>query len=99
MASFQQSASSDIAKNPGSAVKVKKEEATEIAASNRSRISLTLTNDSEEAIIYVFKGEKAKVKEGMRLNAKGGATIIDDYTGVVTAASAVAEGLLGVVEV
>lgn len=86
------------AKTPGSVVKVKKEAETEVAADNPSRISLTLTNDSENTI-YVFKGKGAKVGEGIRLNKGGGSIVIDDYTGLVTAAASIAESNLCVSEV
>ena len=72
------------AATPGDVVAVS--EGTTVAASNPSRVSLTLTNDSENTI-YVFKGAGAEVGEGIRLNKEGGAIVIDDYTGLVTAAA------------
>lgn len=98
MASFYRPNASDKAKNAGSLVEVKKEEPTTVAAANRARISLTLTNDSENTI-YVWKGEGAEVGKGIRLNKEGGAIVIDDYTGVVTAAAKTAKSNLCVAEV
>jgi hypothetical protein len=86
------------AKAPGTVVKVKKEESTKVVEANLDRISVTLTNDSENTI-YVFKGKGAKVGEGIRLNAEGGSIVIDDYTGEITAAAKSAESNLGVCEV
>lgn len=86
------------AKTAGDAVTVKAEESKEIAAANRNRISLTLTNDSA-SVVYVYKGTKAATGKGIRLNAEGGAVVIDDYTGVVTAATAAEEASLCVSEV
>lgn len=89
---------SDTATNAGSAVSVKKEEATEVAAANLARVSLTLSNDSAN-VIYVFKGPGAEVGEGIRLNAEGGVAVIDDYLGVVTASAKTGASNLGVCEV
>jgi hypothetical protein len=86
------------AKNPGSVVKVKKEESTTVAEAYPGRVSLTLTNDSENTI-YVFKGAGAKVGEGTRLNKEGGSLIVDDYSGIVTAAAKTGESNLCVSEV
>jgi len=77
---------SDTAKNPGSVVEVKKEEATEVAAANPGRVSIVLTNDSENKI-YVYKGTGAAVGKGIPLSKAGGVTVIDDYLGVITAAA------------
>lgn len=79
-------------------VEVKKEEATEVAAKNPGRVTLTLTNDSAN-VIYVYKGASAAINKGIRLNKEGGAIVIDDYTGVVTAAAATAASSLCVCEV
>jgi len=86
------------AKTPGSKVEVKKEEATTVAADNEARVTLTLTNDSEN-VVYVWKGAGAKVGEGIRLNKEGGGIVIDDYSGIVTAAAKTAASSLCVVEV
>lgn len=88
----------ETAKTAGSSVTVKKEESKEVSAADNDRISLTLTNDSE-SVIYIFKGAEAAVNEGIRLNAEGGAIVIDDYTGVVTAATEADEANLCVSEV
>lgn len=98
MAAFRQPDAADKAKVPGDLVEVKKEEATVVSASNRSRISLTLTNDSAN-VIYVFKGEGAVIGKGIRLNKEGGAIVIDDYTGLVTAAATTAKSNLCISEV
>lgn len=98
MTFFNQASHADKAKNPGSVVEVAQESPTEVAASNRSRLSLTLVNDSEN-LIYVFKGGGAEVGKGIRLNANGGAIVIDDYTGQVTAAAKTAKSKLCVCEV
>lgn len=89
---------SDSAKTPGSAVEVNKEEATLVAPANPGRVSLTLTNDSENAV-YLWKGAGAQVGKGIRLNKEGGAIVIDDYTGLVTAAAQTAKANLCVCEV
>jgi hypothetical protein len=88
----------DSAKTPGALVEVKKEEATTVAASNSARVSLTLTNDSAN-VIYVFKGTGAEVGKGIRLNGEGGSIVIDDYTGLVTAAAKTAKSNLCLSEV
>jgi hypothetical protein len=98
MSLFFQPTAADKAKTPGDVVEVKKEETTTIAVANRSRVSLTLTNDSENTI-YVFKGDGAAVGKGLRLNANGGAIVIDDYTGLVTAAAKTAKSNLCICEV
>lgn len=98
MSQFTLPTAATTAKNPGSLVEVKKEESTEVAASNRSRVSLTLTNDSEN-VIYVFKGEGVVIGKGIRLNKEGGSIIIADYTGIVTAAAKTAKSNLCVCEV
>ncbi len=54
-----------------------------IIAANNSRISLTLVNDSVNTI-YISKGETAVSGSGIRLNASGGAVIIDDWKGVIS---------------
>lgn len=54
--------------------------------SARSRISIILTNDSDEAI-YVAKGATAVLNEGIRLNSYGGSITIDDWGGAVSAIS------------
>jgi len=89
---------STTAKTPGNVVEIKKEEATSVSASNPARISLTLTNDSAN-VIYVYKGSGAAINKGIRLNKEGGAVIIDDYTGVVTAAAATGASNLCISEV
>lgn len=88
----------DASKTPGGVVEVLKEEATVVAVANSNRVSLTLTNDSENTI-YVYKGAGAAVGKGIRLNKEGGAVIIDDYEGVVTAAAKTAKSNLCVSEV
>lgn len=94
----QKFGSAPEAKNPGSLVKVKKEESTTVAEANPGRVSLSLVNDSENKI-YVFKGAAAKVGEGIPLSKEGGAVVIDDYSGIVTAAAKTAESNLCVSEV
>jgi hypothetical protein len=88
--------SSDTGKTNG-LIEVKKEEATTVAAANDSRVSLTLTNDSEN-VIYVWKGEGAEVSKGIRLAAGQGVSF-DNYTGIVTAAAKTAKSNLCVSEV
>lgn len=88
---------SDTGKSNG-LVEVKKEEATTVVAANESRVSVTLTNDSENTI-YVWKGAGAEIGKGIRLNANGGGTYINDYTGIVTAAAKTAKSNLCVSEV
>lgn len=78
-------------------VSVKKEEATEVAAANPHRQSLTLTNDSAN-VIYVFKGPSAAIGKGIRLGKEGGQIVIDDYNGLVTAAAATGASNLTVTE-
>lgn len=90
-------ASSDVAKTNG-LIEVKKEEATTISAANEVRVSITLTNDSEN-VIYVFKGAGAEIGKGIRLNANGGGVVIADYSGLITAAAKTAKSNLCVCEV
>jgi hypothetical protein len=88
---------SDTAVTNGT-VEVKKEEATTIAAANPARVSLTLSNDSENPI-YVYKGAGAAIGKGIRLNKEGGAVVIDDYLGIVTAAAKTGASALCVCEI
>ncbi|MFL5901252.1 MAG: hypothetical protein ACJ75S_08655 [Solirubrobacterales bacterium] len=67
-------------------VLVEQEAATQVRPANPRRNTLTLTNDSENTI-YVFKGAGAAVGKGLRLNKEGGAIVISDYNGEVTAAA------------
>jgi hypothetical protein len=90
--------SANVAKTPGGVVEVNKEEETTVAAANEARVTLTLINDSAN-VIYVWKGTGAEVGKGTRLNAEGGAMVIDDYTGVVTAAAKTAKSNLCICEV
>lgn len=50
----------------------------------RTRVSIMLTNDSDETI-YVSKGATAVINKGIRLNASGGAVVIDDWNGAISA--------------
>jgi hypothetical protein len=78
-------------------IEVEKEKATTVAAANEGRVSLTLTNDSEN-VIYIFKGAGAEIGKGIRLNKELG-IVIDDYTGIVTAAAKTAKSNLCVCEI
>lgn len=51
---------------------------------SRNRISIILSNDSTETI-YVAKGGTAVMNQGIRLNASGGAVVIDDWNGAISA--------------
>ena len=58
---------------------------TDVRSLNRARKFLFLTNDSDE-VIYLALGPVAVMNKGIRLNASGGNTLIDEkYTGPVTA--------------
>lgn len=98
MAFFRANVAADVAKTPGEVVEVAKEAETTVAAANRDRVSLTLTNDSENTI-YVFKGKGAAIGKGIRLNKEGGGIVISDYTGLVTAAAKTAKSNLTISEV
>lgn len=50
----------------------------------RNRISIILSNNSNETI-YVAKGGTAVMNQGIRLNASGGAVVIDDWAGAISA--------------
>lgn len=89
---------SDTAKTPGGLVEVKKEEATEVAAANPGRVSITLTNDSANKI-YVYKGSGATIGKGIPLTKEGGVAVIDDYLGIITAAALTGTSNLCVCEV
>jgi len=65
--------------------------------SARSRISIMLTNDSDETI-YVAKGSTAVINKGIRLNASGGAVVIDDWNGAISAICASGSKNLGYCE-
>jgi hypothetical protein len=59
---------------------------TTIVAANSDRLSIIVVNDST-SILYVFKGSPAEMNKGIRLNAGGGAIVVFDYTGIITAIS------------
>jgi len=71
---------------------------TTVRAALATRLSLVLVNDSSR-IIYVFKGAGAVLNKGIRLNRKGGNTVIADYSGIVTAICDTAGSNLTIVEV
>lgn len=71
---------------------------TSVLASNASRKSAILSNDSDSAI-YVSLSSTAVVNEGIRLNAYGGSVTIESYTGAITAISSGAAKNLCVVEI
>lgn len=59
---------------------------TEVLAANTNRKIVILVNDSDEAI-YIALGASATMNSGIRLNANGGALVLDDpiYKGVINA--------------
>jgi len=57
-------------------------------SSAKARKSIILTNDSD-TVIYVAKGATAVANEGIRLNASGGAIVIEDWDGIISAISTV----------
>lgn len=69
-----------------------------VIAANNSRISVSLVNDSANTI-YVSKGSTAVSGSGIRLNANGGAVIIDDWKGVVSAIAGGASSNITICEV
>lgn len=60
----------------------------ELLAANRKRIAVYITNRGANRV-WLALGPTAAKEEGILLNPEGGAAVIDDYTGVI---SAVAEG-------
>lgn len=67
-------------------------------AANSNRITMTVVNDSVNTI-YISKGATAVIGRGIRLNASGGAVIIDDYAGAIHAIATGAGSNLTVCEV
>ena len=56
---------------------------TTILASNTSRKSAVIVNDSDETI-YLKLGSGATSNSGIRINANGGSATITKYTGIIT---------------
>lgn len=71
---------------------------TVIAKANRSRTSLTVSNDGANTI-YVYKGTGAALHKGIRLNKEGVPFVINDWTGEVTAIAETGATVLCVSEV
>jgi len=71
---------------------------TTILAANADRNIAILVNDSSR-VIYVNLSGTAVLNEGIRLNKKGGSTIIGNYTGEITAINDTAGSNLTVVEI
>lgn len=88
---------SNEAKTPKGALKTKTESQT-LAASNENRVSLYVVNNGTKPLWLAF-GATAVADEGIRLNENGGAIIISDYTGIVTAISKEAEPVACFIEV
>lgn len=74
----------DSARSPASAVSVGTESKT-LLKENIGRIAAYITNDHATNVVYLALGSKAEANKGIRLNAAGGAAVIDDYRGEITA--------------
>jgi hypothetical protein len=85
------------AKTAAGAIKAKTESQT-LAEANPGRVALYVTNDGEKTV-YLALGAKAVKNEGIRLNEKGGAVVIDNYTGVVSVVTASEESVVAFTEV
>ena len=72
-------------------------DSTSVLSANTKRTTAILVNDSDTTI-YIAKGTTAVVNEGIRLNANGGAAVISDYSGAITAISSSASKNLTVCE-
>jgi hypothetical protein len=83
---------SGTAKDGKGAVKAKTESQTLVEA-NPGRVALYVTNDGEKTV-YLALGEAATKNEGIRLNAEGGAVVIDNFTGKVTVVTAAGESVV-----
>lgn len=71
--------------------------ASSVISTAKRRVSLMLVNDSDSAI-YVAKGGTAALNEGIRLNAYGGSTVIEDWDGAVAAISSGASKNIAICE-
>lgn len=89
--------SADEAKTSASAITAKTE-SQELAAANEARVALYVTNDGEK-VVYLALGATATKNKGIRLNASGGAAVIDNYTGVVSVVTAEGESVVTFSEV
>ena len=69
-----------------------------VAAANESRVSLYVTNDGDNPV-YLAMGQTAKGSAGVRLNAGGGAVLIQDYTGDVSAVTSEGESTIAFAEI
>lgn len=87
----------DVAHTPKSAVTAKETSAT-LVAENRERVAVYITNDGEKAV-YLALGSSATKNQGIRLNEKGGAIVIDAYTGPISVVTASGESVVTFAEV
>jgi hypothetical protein len=60
--------------------------ASSVVVTAKNRISCVLTNDSD-SVIYLAKGDTAELNKGIRLNALGGAYVVEDWNGAISAIS------------
>lgn len=85
------------AETPAGAVTAKAESAT-LAEADPNRAALYVTNDGAN-VVYLALGATAVKNKGIRLNAEGGAVVIDNYTGVVSVVTASGESVVTFSEV
>lgn len=88
---------STVAKTPKSKVTAKTESKT-LAPANRQRVGLYVTNNGAKKVWLAF-GEPAVAEEGPMLREEGGATVIDNYAGIVTCITKEGESLVTFAEV
>jgi hypothetical protein len=69
-----------------------------LAAANRDRIALYLTNTGANAVWLSF-GKTAVAEKGIYLAKEGGSAVVDDYVGIVTVITKSGESLVTLSEV
>lgn len=75
-----------------------KTESKTLAEANPARVALYVTNDGEKTV-YLACGATAVKNKGIRLNKEGGAVVIDNYFGIVTAVTAESESVVCFTEI
>jgi hypothetical protein len=97
MAAFYRPTASDKAKQSKGKV-VAKTSSEPLAATNRGRIGLYVTNTGANNV-YLALGDTAAADEGILLSREGGGATIDDYTGPVSVVTKTGESLVTFAEV
>lgn len=75
-----------------------KTESKTLAEANPARVALYVTNDGAN-VAYLAFGATAVKNKGVRLSKEGGAAVIDNYWGIVTAITAEGESVITFTEV